>query len=214
MTKTHSSSQNWSREADQLDFNTTRLPQTTVSGRQSIGAPSVDQSIHGKYTSNVQSAIEDIAVLFPVKINQVIMMEDGTIPDGNPMIERLTIEGTAGSEPVFVYGFPVKVEAGDNRATVTQRVFDELQTVMAQGNFFKSITKVSGAENQIDVEFPDTRVHDNFNFTSPFGSLTILGSTLQEAVAGYGTWTKVGTFEVTNPDTSVKTKINYFKRIL
>lgn len=209
LTKTRSASRNWSREADQLDFNNTRLSQSLVSSRQSIGAASTDQSIKGKYTPNVQSALEDMASMFPVKVNQVIMMMDGYSPEGVSMIERLVIDGTAGVEPVSVYGIPVKVESGDNKSTITTKIYDALQILQSEDKFFKSISRVSGVDDQLDVEFLDTRPHDNFDYAE--GTITINGSTIQDAVPGYGVWARIGSFEL-DDGAGGKNKIHYFQR--
>lgn len=211
MTKTQSSSMNWSRHAGQLDFDNHRLSQSMVSGRQAIGGPSVDESREGKYTANVQSAIEDIAQLFPVAINQIVMFEEGTVPGGFSMIERLTIDGFTNNEPVYVYGIPVKTNPNENKQATTQKIYDTLQVEMANNKFFKKVEKVAGTDDQLDIEFIDTRPHDNFNFNT--STLTITGVTQQQAVPGYGTWSPIGTVDVTNADTGAVTKINYFKRI-
>ncbi|QHJ79043.1 MAG: hypothetical protein [Caudoviricetes sp.] len=209
MTKSRTAAYNWSREGDHLDFDNSRLAQSTVSGRQSIGAPSVDQSIKGNYRPSVQAALEDMAQMYQTRINEIILLEEGTTPEGVSMIERLIIEGTAPALPLFVYGIPVKTSAGDNRATITQKIFDTLQTLQADNKFFKSVSKVSGVDNQIDVQFADTRPHTNFNMS--LGEIVITGSTQTEAVPGYGSWTRIGSVDITN-DQSQVTKAFYYKR--
>lgn len=210
-TKTMENAKNWSRESDNISFDNSRLSQSLVSGRQAIGSPSVEQSEKGNISPNVQSAIEDMAQMFPVSINQIILMEDGNEPGGSAMIERLTIEGSADFGSLYVYGIPVKTTPGDNRATITQKVFDALQIQQGNNKLFKSVTKVTGQENQLDVEFLDTKVHDNFSTSA--NEIVITGETLQAAVPGYGTWTRLGSVDIKNDDNKI-TKAYYFKRIL
>lgn len=208
MTKTREHSKNWSRDAIQLRFDNHRLPQDTISGRQSIGAPSVDGSRVGNYTPSVQSAIEDLAGISVARINEVVMFQEGDDPHGVSMIERLMIDGTASGEPLFVYGFRIELSAGDNRAVITQKIYDTLQTVQAEKGYFKSITKLSGTDNELDIEFVDFRPHDNTAIN--MSTLTVIGSTVQSAQPGYGTWVKIGEQDLTSD--TVTTKVIYFKR--
>lgn len=210
LTKARSAAKNWSRDSNRIEFDTTRLAQSTVNGRQPIGAPSVEQSEKGFYGSSVQGALEDLAELYQHHINDIVIRESEDMPTGASMIERLTITGTATDTPIFVYGFPVKLNPGDNQDTITQRIFDRLQIEQGNGNYFKTITKVSGSPNELDIQFMDTRSHDNFSAT--FDLVNINGSTMQPAVPGYGTWTRIGEQEIDNGQ-GIKTKMVYFKRI-
>lgn len=210
ITKAKSASKNWSRDSNRLEFDTSRLQQSEVNGVQPIGAPSIEQSEKGFFQSSVQGAIEDIAQLYKHKVNDILIRESEANPEGVSMIERLNITGTATDEPVYVYGFPIKLNPGDNRATITQRIFDVLQIEQGEGRYFKMVNKVSGVENELDVQFLDTRPHDNFN--EVYDQVTISGTTQQEAVPGYGTWTRIGEQEIDN-GSGQKTKMVYFKRI-
>lgn len=212
ITKTRSSAKNWSRDAKQLDFDNTRLSRSTVQSRQAIGAPSVDESVVGNMRPSVQAAVEDLAQMMPAKINEIKIFEEGTTPDGHAMIERLVVEGSATDDPLFVYGVPVKVNAGDARAAITQNIYEALQEYQANNLLFKSVSKVSGVDNQLDVEFSDTRPHDNFSITA--GLIVITGATIQEAVPGYGVWVKIGEQPITTVGpTPVTTNMVYFKRV-
>lgn len=210
ITKARQSAKNWSRDSNRLEFDTSRLQQSAVSGIQPIGAPSIEQSSKGFFESSVQGAIEDIAQLYKHDINDIIIRDSELNPAGESMIERLNIDGTATDTPVYVYGFPIKLSPGDNRATITQLIFDRLQLEQAEGRYFKSVAKVSGVENELDIQFLDTRPHDNFN--EVYDQVVISGSTQMEAVPGYGTWTRIGEQEIDN-GSGQKTKMVYFKRI-
>lgn len=210
MTKARQSSKNWSRDSNHIEFDTSRLPKSTISGTQPIGAGSVEQSEKGNFGSSVQGAIEDIAQLFQHQINDIIIRDSEDNPAGESMIERLNINGSASTVPIFVYGFPVKLTPGDNRATITQKIYDRLQLEQAEGRYFKSVSKVSGVDNELDIQFLDTRNHDNFN--AIYDQVSISGSTQMEAVPGYGTWTRVGEQTIDN-GSGQTTKMVYFKRI-
>lgn len=208
LTKTRSNSRNWSRDGIQLRFDNHRLPQDTISGTQGIGAPSIDGSRVGNVEGSLQTAIEDLAGISVAKVNQILIFEEGTDPNGVSMIERLVVDGSDSGQPLYVYGFHIELTVGDNRATITQKIFDTLQTVQADSGFFKSIRKVSGTDNELDIEFADCRNHDLTSIVMPM--LTIHGSVLQEAVPGYGVWTIVGSQSVVAD--GITTKMNYFKR--
>lgn len=210
MTKARTGAKNWSNDSNRLKFDPSRLQQSAVNGLQPIGSPSIEQSEKEFYEPSVQGAIEDIAQLYQHHVNDIVIRDSNDSPEGRPMIERLDITGTAGQEPLFVYGFPVKTTVGDNRATITQKIFDRLQIEQGKGQFFKSVSKVSGMENQLDIQFLDTRPHDNF--TGTYGEITVNGSTQMEAVPGYGTWTRIGQQEIDN-GTGTKTTMVYYKRI-
>lgn len=209
-TKARISAKNWSRDSNRLEFDTSRLQQSTVAGTQPLGAASIEQSQKGFFQSSVQGALEDIIHLYQHDINDIIIRDSEADPAGDGMIERLTITGTATDTPVFVYGFPVKLNPGDNQATITQRIYDRLQIEQGEGRYFKMVAKVSGVDNELDIKFLDTRPHDNFN--EVYDQVVINGSTQQEAVPGYGTWTRIGEQEIDN-GSGQKTKMVYFKRI-
>ena len=92
MSKTQSLSQNFSRWANFLKFATTK--DNIISGNtQPYGSPTIKQTQDGIFYPNVQSAIDDVASLYTLPINSVVINTDGISPAGKQQIDRYTFTG-------------------------------------------------------------------------------------------------------------------------
>jgi hypothetical protein len=217
--KTREGSKVFSRQAGAIELDQDNLPIGTQTGTNKIGAVTVDQLELGVGFPNVQSAINDLANLYQIPIGAVYtVVEDTSIADQTPkgvsMTERLTVVGTAtaDSKVISVYGIPVILEVGDNRAQISTKIVQTLTPYKNKNIAFNSVSLVSGQDNQIEVVFIDTNTHNNFN--AIYDGITITGETITTAKQGYGTWTYIGESPIAEPfpiETAIKLK--YYKRI-
>lgn len=209
--KSREGARGYSRQAGLLELNQDNLPMAQIGGTTKVGSPTTDQLQLGVSFPNVQSAIDDLTTLYQVPINGVVMFADDTrTPEGINMIERLVFSGEAKSNsPVYVYGIPLAVTKGDNHELITTKAFTALNNYKAAGIAIKNVVKVSGSNSQLDVTFNDTHHHENYQFED--NGIKIVGSTTSVAVAGYGSWSKIGTQTINF--TGADTTIHYYKRI-
>lgn len=208
MSKNLTLSDNFTKDSSNITFDNSQLP-PILGGLNAIGSETPESNLLGNKGSNVQSAVEDLAGISIALINEVRMFTEDADPNGISMIERLTISGSADTHPLFVYGVPVAVKSTDTIEIITQNIFEKLLELKANTRMIKLVTKVSGQNNMIDVEFIDTKTRPNYNHA--LNTLIIKGSTIQEAIPGYGTWTRIGVIESTFNNTKIP--VNLFKRI-
>lgn len=209
--KTREAARAYSRQASIHSISQANLPLAQISGTQKVGSVSVDQLGKGIDFPNVQSAIDDLTNLYQTPINGVVMYTDSAkTPAGISMIERLTVSGESTGTSVEVYGIKIAIGVGENQDLVTTKIIAELDKYKDKGIAFKSVTKTSGSNSKIDVQFLDTNPHDNFVFRG--NGMTIVGTTETTAVPGYGTWSKIGEQDV-KFGSEAATKLYYYKRI-
>lgn len=219
ISKTRESAKVFSREAGAISFDQTNISKTTIGGTDPIGSASIEQLELGVSFPNTQSAIADISNSFQHQINEVITVAElaGTAaiaPGGVSMVMRLTIDGNSTNNGIIkVFGIPVPVTQNMNRAAITDKVIEELNKYKDDKIAFRSVSKLSGNDNKIDVTFIDTLEHQLIRIED--NGITITSEESTPARGGYGQWQYLGSNTIGTPAVSGApvTILKYYKRI-
>ena len=209
--KTREGAKSFSRQASAVEISQDNLPLAQIGGTQKVGSVTVDQLGMGVEFPTVQSAIDDIVNLYQTPINGVVTYASDTVtPQGVNMTERLLFSGVPLNGVIEVYGLQVPIKSTDSISVIVDNVYKLLTSYKDKGVAFKDIVKTVGVSNQLDVTFIDTNKHNNYVYQG--SGLTVTGTTSTNAVAGYGTWTNIGTSNITD-STGASTTLHYYKRI-
>lgn len=214
ISKTASLAHNFSRNGGFHEFDIGK--DIMIGNNLPIGSPSIDQTIKGVTYPNVQDAIKDLQSLYELPINSVVTNTDGIEPGSVSQVDvykfsgAVSAEGLSVGDPVIlnVFGFPVPVLVGDTSDEVSTKAKVVLDEAAFKNNVFRTIA--APVTSELQVTYIDQKPH-------VLPSYTTSGIRIEQVInspsrPGYGSWTKIGTADVTlsgQPNTT----IFYFKRV-
>lgn len=191
-----------------------------VSGNmQPYGSLTISQTQDGVMYSNVQAAIDDIAVMAQqFGINTVVTNIDGISPQGSPQIDNIKFSGvvlTEGKQTgdetlVDVFGFKVKAIVGDSAEDFTDKAIDRLKQALSQQIVFSQVVKSSTASTSAEVTYRDYQPHSLKNYTDQ--GITITATVVSPSKPGFGTWSLLGNTNIQLDGQKNPIKLYYFVR--
>ena len=198
-------SQNYSRDASHHEFDV-KAGSIIVGNTQPYGSPTIDQVNKGVLYPNVQSAIDDMAALFVMPINSIVINSDGISPAGVAQVDRFKLTGVVASEGkvagqktiINVFGFYTEVTVGDTAEEAASKIKFTMELASQKGLALNEVTTGTTLDI-IQVRYNDFQQHNLKAFTDQ--GITVTPTTVTPPKAGYGMWTKIGT-ETKNLDAS------------
>lgn len=201
-----------SRDASYIEYiQGTKDP--LIGGNRTIGGITVDQSRKGVNFPNVQSAIDDLYTISPLRVGDVLVSTLATSPEAAGQIETLTFSGTikntidpkAETALLHVYGIPFIFNKGTSHTDVVKAVAEKFTEMMNQSIIFSKVQRKGAANDQLEVQFIDSLPHDATHIEQ--NGITVSGNIDSVARSGYGTWTQLGKEE------KFGASLYYYKRI-
>lgn len=206
-----------SRLAGYLQYSVNPKYASSVAGQRPIGGPSATQTDKEIYFPTVQSAIDDIAFRAELPVGTIITNSTGIQPGFISQVDQMKFTGAVTGEPgsttiIKVFGLPVEVSEGDQPIAVAQKVFDVLTTYVAQGFIISEVTIDAEDASILNIKYND---YQNHIFAPKVQKGTVMTqTTIVEPSPGYGTWSTLGTQQITLAGGTVNGPITlyYFRR--
>lgn len=186
---------------------------------QPYGSVTISQTQDGIMYSNVQAAIDDVAVMAQqFGVNTVVTNTDGVSPQGSPQIDSIKFSGmvltdgkqTGDETLVDVFGFKVRAIVGDSAEDFTDKAIDRLKQALSQQIAFANVVKSSTASTSAEVTYRDYQTHNLQSYTDQ--GITITPSLVSPAKSGFGTWSLLGNTNIQLDGQKNPIKLYYFVR--
>ena len=216
MSKNIKLAENTSRQSEYHNF-TTKPGNILVGNTQPYGSPTIDEVRMGVDYPNVHSAINDMAALFEMPVNTVMISTDGVSPAGVQQTTSFKFTGAVvftgkntGDDVIYdFYGFPVKVKVGDTGEVVSQKAKLVLDLAVSSGIAINEVVFGSSFDT-LQVKFNDCQQH----ILEPVLSLgiTVTPTIISPSRPGYGVWIRMGTQTITLDGGTGSTVLHYFRR--
>ncbi|AZU98598.1 GP11 baseplate wedge protein [Acinetobacter baumannii] len=208
---------NTSRDATHHEFDV-QEGSILVGNNQPVGSPTIRSTAKGVTYPNVQAAIDDVASLYELPLNTVIITDDGIAPGGRPQQDEfkfagiVSYPGKSTNDPVqFNFlGFAVTVLVGETGEMVAAKVLRELQIAMANKLVINRVN--FGASNDIlQIVYNDCQKHVIEEFVEC--GIRITQTVLTPARTGYGVWSRLGTQTIKLDGATGDSVLYYYKRV-
>lgn len=209
-------SRNYSREASHHEFKAEQ-GSIIIGNNQPYGKANINQTAKGVDYPNTQAAIDDLASMFTLPVNSVVINTDGVNPQGVAQIDQFTFTGTAtdadranGDLVLFnFYGTMVEIAIGDTNEEIANKVRFALELKAANADVY-SIISQGATQDIIQVVYVDVQPHV-LEPISNFG-VKVEQVKVSPAKPGYGVWSQIGTQTLTLDGATSPTTFYYFKR--
>lgn len=217
VSKNLSLTHNTSRDATQHEFDVQK-GSIIVGNTQPYGSPTIRSTAKGVKYPNVQAAIDDMAALYELPLNTVIVNDDGIEPGGKPQQDEFKFSGIVAypgktkDQPVqFNFlGFVVTALVGETGEMVAAKVLRELQIAM-NNNFVINRVNFGASNDILQIVYNDCQPHNIGEFVEC--GIRISQTITSPARPGYGVWSRLGTQTITLDGAGGNTVLYYFKRV-
>lgn len=216
MSKNINLANNWSKKTVRSEF-ITKPGNIIVGNNQPYGSPNIESVQNGVDYPNAQAAIDDMAALFILPVNTVIITNDGISPGGASQQDEFKFVGNVtdsaldpGTDVVFNFlGFDVIVKVGDSPEEVAAKVKLVLDVAVSD-RFVINRVNAGATLDILQITYNDYQRHVIKPYISQGVSVT--QSILSPARSGYGIWSRLGTQTITLDGAVGSTVLTYFKR--
>lgn len=216
MSKTTTSSQNFSRDASYHSF-TPEAGSIIVGNSQPVGSVSIEQIMNGVTYSNVQDAIGDVANIGVLPINAIVITKDGVSPAGIHQVDNYVFSGTVNdpnkglqeSMQIVLYGVPVTINNGDTAEQVALKAKLEFDVLVSKGIVFNFV-RMGATNNILEVGYLDYKKHVLPTYS--VNGLSVAQNIISPNKPGYGLWQRLGSTDLTFAGDSTPTTLTYFQR--
>ncbi|EQA7786697.1 hypothetical protein ACX818_001282 [Acinetobacter baumannii] len=216
ISKNLSLTHNTSRDSVTHEF-TTQRDNIIVGNIQPYGSPNISCTARGVLYPNVQAAVDDLASLYEMPINTVVITDDGVSPAGRQQQDEFKFTGlvaasgkTAGQDVNFNFlGFNIVAKVGETGEEVAAKVKAQLEIAMSN-KFVINRVNFGSTNDVLQVMYNDCQTHIIDDFAE-YG-IRISQTILSPARPGYGTWFKLGTQTIQLDGSAKPTVLYYFKR--